>query len=370
MNHLDVEKMECCDFMLKKSICVKVPKTYGEKAIVLTSKLKIIDRKLEIQRDEDFIYIPLISQPQENKLEKLKERVPDCEVLTHVFPERKKQVTTFVEVLENKLPPHLLASLPHAMDFVGDIAIIEILPELNTYKNVIGEAVLKSHKSVRTVLAKAGAVSGTYRLRKFSVIAGEPKTETIHKEYGCQYYVDLAKAYFSPRLSHEHNRVASLVKEDETVVDLFAGVGPFSILIAKTHENVKVYAIDVNPQAVEFLKKNVRLNRVEGQVHSILGDAKQIVKQRLSGVADRVIMNLPEKAIEFVDAACEAIKPTGGIVHFYSFVDASNTLENVKLHFIDAVEKSGRKVEKILFSRFVRATAPYEWQAVLDAKIH
>ena len=180
----------------------------------------------------------------------------------------------------------------------------------------------------------------------------------------------LLKAYFSPRLSHEHNRVASVVKEDETVVDLFAGVGPFSILIAKIHENVKVYAIDVNPQAVEFLKKNVRLNRVEGKVHSILGDSKQIVKQRLSGVADRVIMNLPEKAIEFVDAACEAIKPTGGIVHFYNFVDSSNTLENVKLHFIGAVEKSGRKVGKILFSRFVRATAPYEWQAVLDAKIH
>jgi tRNA (guanine37-N1)-methyltransferase len=365
-----LRKWSASDFMLKRSICVKVPKTYGEKAIVLTSKLKIINRELEIQRDKDFIYIPLISQPQENELEKLKEGVPDCEVSTYVFPERKKQVTTFAELLENKLPPHLLASLPRAMDFVGDIAIIEIPPELNAHKNVIGEAVLKSHKSVRTVLAKAGAVSGTYRLREFSVIAGEPKTETIHKEYGCQYHVDLAKAYFSPRLSHERNRVASLVKEDETVVDLFSGVGPFSVLIAKTHENVKVYAIDVNPQAVEFLKKNVRLNRVEGKVHSILGDAKQIVNQRLFGVADRVIMNLPEKSIEFVDAACKAIKPSGGIVHFYSFVYASNTLENVKLGFIGAVAKSGRNVEKIVFSRFVSATAPYVWQAVLDAKIH
>lgn len=365
-----LRKWSPSDFMLKKSICVKVPKTYGEKAVVLTSKLKIINRELEIQRNKDFIYIPLIRQPQENESEKLKERVPDCKVSTYVFPERKKQATTFVELLGNKLPPHLLASLPRAMDFVGDIAIIEAPPELNAHKSVIGEAVLKSHKSVRTVLAKAGAISGTYRLRDFSVIAGEPKTDTIHKEYGCQYYVDLAKVYFSPRLSHEHNRVALLVKGDETVVDLFAGVGPFSMLIAKTHENVKVYAIDVNPQAVEFLKKNVRLNRVEDKVHLILGDAKIIVKQRLSGVADRVIMNLPEKSIEFVDVACEAIKPAGGIVHFYSFVDASNTLEDVKLGFIGAVEKSGRKVEKILFSRFVRATAPYEWHVVLDAKIH
>jgi len=354
----------------KESICVKVPKSHGEKAIILADKLEIVNSELKIQRDEDSIYIPLVHQPSENELDAINAQVPNCEVSTRTFAQKKKQTKTFAELLENKLPPHLLASLPHAMDFVGDIAIIETPPELNAYRNIVGEAVLKSHKNVQTVLAKAGAVSGTYRLRGFDVIAGEPETETIHKEYGCQYYVDLSKAYFSPRLSHEHNRVASLVKEDETVVDLFAGVGPFSVLIAKTHKNVKVYAIDVNPKAVEFLNKNIRLNRVESKVHSILGDAKKTVEQRLSGVADRVIMNLPEKAIEFVDAACEAIKPAGGMVHFYSFVDASNTLEDVKLRFMDAVEKSGRNVEKILFSRSVRATAPYEWQVVLDAKIH
>jgi tRNA (guanine37-N1)-methyltransferase len=100
-----------------------------------------------------------------------------------------------------------------------------------------------------------------------------------------------------------------------------------------------------------------------------LGDAKQVVRERLAGVADRVIMNLPEKAIEFVEAACKALKPEGGMVHFYSFVSVSDSLEDVKLRFIEAVEKCGRRVEKIFFSRLVRATAPYEWQVVLDAKI-
>jgi tRNA (guanine37-N1)-methyltransferase len=151
---------------------------------------------------------------------------------------------------------------------------------------------------------------------------------------------------------------------------MFAGVGPFSILIAKTHENVKVYAIDVNPYAIKFLQKNIRLNRVEGKINPILGDAKKVVEERLSGTADRVVMNLPEKAIEFVDVACKAIKPAGGIIHFYTFISGSDSLENIKLKFTDAVEKCGRKVDKILFSRFVRETAPYEWQAVLDAKIH
>ncbi len=354
----------------KESVCVRVPKTHGEKAIILGNKLEIVNRELEIQRDRDFIYIPLIHQPSENILETFMEQVPDCEVSTHIFPERKKQVTTLAELLEDKLPPPLLVGLPRAIDFVGDIAIIEISPELDAYKNVIGEAVLRVHENVRTVLAKVGAVSGTYRLREFTVIAGELETETVHKEYGCQYYVDVVQAYFSPRLSYEHNRVASLVQEGETVIDMFAGVGPFIIMIAKTHENIKTYAIDMNPHAIEFLKKNVRLNKVEGKVHPILGDAKKVVKKRLSGVADRVIMNLPEKAIEFVDVACEAIKPTGGVVHFYSFVKASDSLENITQRFMDTVKQCGREVEKILFSRLVRATAPYEWQAVLDAKLH
>jgi tRNA (guanine37-N1)-methyltransferase len=356
--------------MPKKSLCVKVLRIYGEKTIILANKLEIANRELGIQRNSDFIYVPLIRQPQENELEKLKKNIPNFKILTHTFSEKKMRVKTFTELLEDKLPPNLLASLPRAIDVVGDIAIIEIPQELNQYKAAVGEAVLKTHKNARTVLAKAGAVGGTYRTREFKIIAGQQKTDTVHKEYGCQYYVDLAKAYFSPRLSHEHKRVASLVEEGETVIDLFAGVGPFSILIAKTHENVNVYAVDVNPHAIEFLQKNIRLNRVDRKVHPILGDAKQIVKNKLSGVADRVIMNLPEKAIEFVEIACEALKPTGGILHFYAFVDASNTLEYVKTRFTSAVEKSERKVGKFLFSRFVRATAPYEWQIVLDAEIH
>ena len=352
----------------KKSACLKVEKNLGEKAIILANKLKIINRELEIKRNETFIYIPLAHQPSENELKTFRELFPNCEISIGVFSERKRRVA-FTELLENKLPPHLLASLPRAIDFVGDIAIIEISPELEAYRALIGEAILEAHENVQTVLAKAGAVSGTYRLREFSVIAGKPKTETIHKEYGCQFHVDLSKAYFSPRLSYEHNRVASLVKDGETVVDMFAGVGPFAILIAKTLGNVKVYAIDVNPYAVELLQKNIRLNRVEGKVYPILGDAKQVVEEKLVAMADRVIMNLPEKAIEFVDVACKAIKPSGGIIHFYTFISGSDSLENVKLQFVERVENCGREVEAILFSRLVRATAPYEWQAVLDAKI-
>ena len=355
--------------MPRNSLCLKIPKISGEKVITAANKLGVIDKELEIQRNSTHIYIPITRNLLQEELEMLKKLIPNLEFLTFTFKERKKHPTTLFEVLNGKLPPHLLASLPRAIDFVGDIAIIEIPQELEAYKTEIGNAIMQSHKNVRTVLAKAGPVKGKYRLREFTHIAGENRTETIHKEHGCKYYVDLTRVYFSPRLSNEHKRVASTVKEGETIIDMFAGVGPFAILIAKTHENVKVYAIDINPDAIAFLEKNVRLNRVVGKVHPLLGDAKQIVKQHLRGVADRVIMNLPEKSMEFISAACEALKPEGGIIHFYSFVSLSDSLENLKIQFEKEIEKFGRKVEKILFMRLIRETAPYEWQAVLDAEI-
>jgi tRNA (guanine37-N1)-methyltransferase len=355
--------------MSESSLCIKVTKINGEKTLILTNKLGIIDRKLEIRKNENHIYIPIIQQPKEKEFSMLKAQVPDFQLTTNVFTKKKQQRKSLAQVLENRLPPYLLASLPRAVDIVGDIAIIEIPAELKAHESLIGEAILTVHKNVRTVLAKAGAVSGTYRLREFAIIAGEHRTNTIHKEYGCKYHVDIAKAYFSPRLSQEHNRVASLVKKSETVVDLFAGVGPFSVLIAKNNADAKVYAVDINPEAIEILKRNIRLNRVENRVIPIQGEAKQAVEERLLGVADRVIMNLPEKALEFVDTACKAIKPAGGVIHYYEFVRLPDSLENVQLRFSEVVKKTGRKVEAFLFAKTIRETAPYEWQVVLDAKI-
>ena len=315
------------------------------------------------------LYIPLTRALSENELALLKAQIPEAQPTTFNFSEKRQRGKTLAEVLENDLAPHLLASLPRALDVVGDIAIIEIPSELETHKNAVGEAILRTHRNIHVVLAKAGAISGTYRLREFDFIAGEHRTNTIYKEYNCSYYVDVAKAYFSPRLSHEHERVASLVQNGETIIDLFAGVGPFAVLIAKNNKTTKVYAIDINTDAVDLLKKNVRLNRVESRVYPIVGDARNLVEERLSGMADRVIMNLPETASKFIDVACKAVKPSGGMVHFYGFIRLPDNLEEMKKRFSQVVEKAGRKVVKFHHSKTVRATAPYEWQAVLDAEI-
>jgi len=341
----------------------------GEQAIRLVAELNLFNRELKIQQTEDYLCIPLTAAPSPVALRKFKKKLHEYEIAVHKFAEREKRHFTQQDFLADKLPPNLLATIPRAIDFVGDIAIVEIPPELGDHKKIVGEALLKAHKQTSTVLAKSGAVEGVYRIRDFEVIAGEKKTVTVYREYGCVYHVDVAKAYFSPRLSSEHNRVASQVKDGETVVDLFAGVGPFAIPIAKRHKNVRVYAVDVNPDAVSLLKRNVAVNRAEKQVVPLLGDARQVVKEQLSGKADRVIMNLPETALEFVDVACEALKPAGGIMHYYSFVKASNPLEAAKVRLTEAVSRNNRQVKNFLLAKTVREVAPYTWQVVVDAEI-
>ena len=331
--------------MPKPSVCIKVPKIQGEKTITLATKFGLADKSLVIQREEESLCIPLVRKPKGIELTTLKSQIPEFTIYNAAFSEKQLPPETLTQALKDKLPGELLD------------------------KNLIGEAILQTQKNVTTVLAKAGDISGIFRVRDYDYIAGENKTKTIHKEFGCQYHVDIAKAYFSPRLSHEHERVAALVQDGETVADLFAGVGPFSVLIGKRNPMAKVYAVDLNPDAVELLYVNVRVNRVEKNVSPILADAREIAATRLKGSADRVIMNLPETAIDFVDAACNAIKPQGGLAHFYGFVRSPDTLEDLKQRFLKLVEKNERKVEAFLYVKRIRETAPFESQVVLDAKI-
>jgi tRNA (guanine37-N1)-methyltransferase len=355
--------------MPKPSVCIKVPKTNGEKTITLITKFGLADKSLVIQREQDSLCIPIIREPQGIELTTLKSQIPRFNLSTAVFSEKQLPPQTLNQALQNKLPADLLANVPQAFDIIGDVVVIDIQPKLKPYQNIIGEAIMQTQKNVTTVLAKASDISGVFRVREYDYIAGEPKTKTIHREFGCQYHVDIEKAYFSPRLSHEHERVAVQVQDGETVADLFAGVGPFSVLIGKRNPTVKVYAIDLNPDAFELLKVNVRVNKVENHVFPILADAREIAATKLKGTADRMIMNLPETAIDFVDAVCNVIKPEGGVAHFYGFVRLPDSVENLKQRFSDLVKRNGRQVEAFLYSKSIRETAPFESQVVLDAKI-
>ncbi|MCX8170374.1 MAG: class I SAM-dependent methyltransferase family protein, partial [Candidatus Bathyarchaeota archaeon] len=344
---------------LAEAYCIKVHRSLGDKAIRTLVKLNLLNKDLRVINLGEHLLVPLKEKLSEEQSAIIRKEIGEFEILISNFLRREKQFKSLIDFLEDKLPPHLLASLPRSIDFIGDVAILEIPAELEDHKHLIGEAVLKVFKRAKSVLAKSSAVKGDYRIREYELIAGSADTETVHKEHGCRYFLDPRKVYFSPRLSYEHYRVASQVSEGETVIDMFAGVGPFSILIAKNREKVKVYSIDINPDAVEYLKRNIYVNNVYGKVIPFLGDVREIIEGNLRGVADRVIMDLPEKAIEYVDAACMALKPSGGIIHYYEIAGGADVMEGVKRRLIDAIEESGRIVETLLSERIVKEVAPY-----------
>jgi tRNA (guanine37-N1)-methyltransferase len=258
--------------------------------------------------------------------------------------------------------------LPKSFDVVGDITFLELDSDLAAYEIIIAEAIMEVHPNLRSVFAKSGDVSGAERIRPLRYIAGENRTRTVHKENGCLFKVDLSKVFFSPRLSTEHQRVAQMVEEGERVVDMFAGVGPFSILIAKRLDDVRVEAIDANPQAIELLRENVRANKVESKVHAHHGDARDIIQKELTQSASRVIMNYPSASKDFIRKACDALQPPGGVIHYYTF--AGENWETDSRHEIeDEVERSGYIAERVLEVQKVREVAPMRWQVAVDLKV-
>jgi len=347
---------------------IRVRRDLAGKALQTLRQLDLLDQNLRIRIIDDHLIAPISREPSTEELEDLRKQFAEVVIETTQFQTRKIKSKTIFDILGDRLPPHLLASLPKSVDIVGQVAIVEIPLELQEYKAQIGEAILEVNSKVHTVLAKAGPISEKYRIREFEIMAGKSETVTTHKEFGCMYRMDVRKVYFSPRLSFEHERVASQVKEGETVLDMFAGVGPFSILIAKRVRKVQVYAIDANQDAIRFLNENIVLNKVQGKVTLILGDAGTVIKEHFVGKVDRAIMNLPEQALGFVDSACTALKPIGGIVHYYSFAIEPDPLAKAKEDLEQAVLKAGRKIS-FLNARTVKSTAPHEWQVAVDARV-
>jgi tRNA (guanine37-N1)-methyltransferase len=223
------------------------------------------------------------------------------------------------------------------------------------------------HK-VNAVFNQVSPVSGEYRLRSLEWIGGEHRTETLYREAGCVFKVDLSTVYFSPRLSFERMRVARLVKAGEVVVNMFSGVGSFSILIAKHSSPAKVYSIDVNPRAVELMRENIELNNVQRIVEAMQGDAREIAESALRGVADRVLMPLPEKAPLYLKAAIGTLKVEGGVIHYYDFVHSGRS-ENPVTKAMDKVAEKladAARAYSVESARVVRSVGPHWYQVVLD----
>ena len=192
-------------------------------------------------------------------------------------------------------------------DVIGDIVIFKFDYNLSEKeKRDIAFKFFEEHKNVRTALEKTDKIKGRLRIAKTRFILGVDKRETVHIENGCRFKLNIDETYFSPRLSNQRQEVASDIvkkvnRKKNKILVLFAGVGPFSIVVAKklklAGKKALIVSNELNRKACQYACENVRINKVEDYVNVVQGDAKKIAvklkKLNLPLKYDFVIMPRP-----------------------------------------------------------------------------
>jgi tRNA (guanine37-N1)-methyltransferase len=296
---------------------IRVPARKGETTRRALIDEEALDLSLKVRRDGDCLLLPLLDW---------REGAEQC-----LFEQNPERVV---------LPRH---------ELVGGIAIMQERDTAGAQK------ILDSRPSLHTIVFAKGEVSGEYRTREFEVLAGAPTTRTEVIEYGHRFHVDLAAAYFSARLSSERQRILQQTGRNETVLDMFAGVGPFAITLAV--RAALVVACDLNPRAVELMLENIAQNRTKN-VLPVLADARRLAGIFL-GRFDRIVMNLPLSGTEFLPEAFRLCK-AGGMIHFYSLVAAEG-------EHLSCIQELGGEV---IAERMVRSYSPGQWHAVYDVRVN
>lgn len=295
---------------------LRIEKSEGQKLIKAMRGLAALDEAFQIQHEDNFILIP-------------------------IYEGKEDQVKALGEVVSVKGMPRERKPQPEGIrgsyDIIGSIVLMK---KSNVRDPSAMSANLLKRTGIKSVYLDQG-VQGEYRTRTLTLLAGEDTTTTMYRENGIDLMVDVEKAYFSPRLATERMRVSESVKEGEFIIDLFSGIGPFSILIAKNH-SCRIVSIDHNPRAIELLKENMKINKLKGTIIPLSGDAGTEIEKLRN--ADRIIMNLPHGAFPFLGKAIEALRD-GGTVNFYEV----NTVEGitsrmVELRDMGLILKSKREV--------------------------
>ena len=319
--------------------CVTVPREEGEATRQRLAERDLIDETHEIVVAEESLFIP-VTDP---------DALPATYAVVHRdLPTRDTQT----------MPADLLGFEP-SYERLGEIVIVD--EDDPDRASRIADAVMQSDLPVESVLNRVSKVKGTQRVREWAVLAGDG-TETVHREHGCAFAVDVAEVYFSPRLATERHRVAEQVTAGEAAFDMFAGVGPFVIPFAK--RGASAIGVDVNPDAIDYLRENARRNGVDDRVTAIEGDVRDVGTD-YAGWADRIVMNLPHSADEFLDTAVE-LAGDEAVIHYYDIQHEDDPYGPGERAIREAAEEYTVEVDT---RRTVRSYAPHELNVVLDVRL-
>ncbi len=311
---------------------VKVPKSNAEETIREFKKRNIIAKDYEILRFAETLLIPITRK--------------EDELLSGFQLEDHEGIPKH----EKNYPARHSGSF----DVIGKIAIVKV--RTLDRAEEIAKSIIETNHSIESVYF-GGKLSEGERVRNLILLAGKDNTVTIHRENGLKFKVDVSKVYFSPRLATERKILSSEVKEGEVVLDLFAGIGPFSITIAAS-KACTIEAVDINPFAVDLMKENLSLNKLKGSISTICQDSNVYLKESRR-IFDRIVMNLPFEAVDFIPMAAKHLHRSGVInLYFISDIETlTSTMEEMRKAGLNLESKRivhGYSRDKHLYSLALR----------------
>ena len=336
--------------------CVAVAPECGEATRSALAEAGLLDDDHEIVVDDDTLYIPV--SDADTAADAVADVAGEFEMTTRDLPTRRGVRT----------PADILGFEP-SLERIGDIVVID--EDDADRAAAIADAVLDSDLPVRSVLNRASKIKGECRVREWEVLAVDDAaddsdlapTETVHREYGHEFLLDLAAVYFSPRLATERHRVVDEIQSGEQVLDMFAGVGPFAIPAAS--RGAEVVAVDLNDTAVDYCRENARRNGVADAVTAIAGDVREVTAD-YHDWADRLVMNLPHSANEFVDTAV-ALAGDDCTIHYYDIQHEDDPFAPG----IEAIRTAAEPEYEVSVEteHVVRSYAPHELNVCLDVRL-
>ncbi len=340
-------------------IGIRVVKKNAEATSAYLKAHKLMDKQHLVFGRREFIYFPIISPGPDAR--KALKRLGAIEVNERF---RKRELGgDYRALLLNELGKKEYENAVKSYDLIGDTAVIDAEPRL---AKRIAKVIAGINRNVKRVVNKKGAVSGIYRTRSFTNVYGKAGYEVGYRENGITVCLDIRKAFFSPRLSYERKRISESARDRENVVVMFAGVGPYAILIAKEHRGSRVVAMELNRSACAYLKRNISINKVDN-VTPVVGDVRRSAKE-YKAFADRIVMPLPKDSYEFLDAALEMAKKRC-VMHYYAFGDKDDPY---KAHItgVKGFFKERKRRVRVLFKRVVRTYSPMEVEIVIDFLVY
>jgi tRNA (guanine37-N1)-methyltransferase len=258
-----------------------------------------------------------------------------------------------------------------SFNVLGSIALVNFSDNVKLQdKKKFAEQILKNHKNIKTVLEKSENFKGRLRKMQTKHLAGEKNKEVLYKENNCVFRFNLDNTYFSPRLSNERKEVFELItKKNSEVFVMFAGVAPFSIVIAKNNKNVKkVYSNEINREANKYALLNVERNKVKDKIEFVNGDIKLVAEKlkKQGKKFDYIFMPRPNLSETFLKQAFMLSKK-GTRIFYYGFckVDELESLVDI----IKKKSRENRKSIKILNVKPAGEIAPYKIRVRVDFQV-